>query len=221
MGNSKEVENYLQDNFQNLQLCMPLFYNWTTGIRFEIGCPDMDFEDKQYYKFAFIRSKMIFDEIFFDDTNIYIVINEHKDIGVSVGETEGINIYKKYLNDKGRYKEVEIQEIPYCYQEDGDEVYLKTFRYYLSCEISDFNYNLLLKTIVNQMRFGVFGYNQYNEIFFINIDKNIIYHLYSDEGLDIIAKEKGSLNNIYEKYNRWILDFDREKVSETFNSGQK
>ena len=54
------------------------------------------------------------------------------------------------------------------------------------------------------------------EVYFINIDKKLIFHMYDDRGLDLIAADKESLKSIYEKYNDWILDNDRKKIQKQF-----
>lgn len=54
------------------------------------------------------------------------------------------------------------------------------------------------------------------EIYFINIDKKLIFHMYDDRGLDLISADKESLRSFYEKYNDWILDNDREKIQKQF-----
>ena len=53
------------------------------------------------------------------------------------------------------------------------------------------------------------------QIFIINIDKRLIFNMYDDRGLDIIAKDKETLRPLYRKFNDWILDCDREKINRT------
>ncbi|MFD1206338.1 DUF3885 domain-containing protein [Sporosarcina contaminans] len=46
--------------------------------------------------------------------------------------------------------------------------------------------------------------------------KKMIYHLYDDRGCDIIAVNIEDLRELYEKYNDWILDYDRERIDLLF-----
>lgn len=216
MRNIELLNRYLSENFNNLLLKMPLFYNSKIGIRYEIGNIDKSISEKQYKEFSYLRSKMIFDEIFSYESNIFLVINENRNIEYPILNAQAINIYKNHLKNKDKYKEVEISEMSYCYQEEGDELLLKTFRHCLSCKITDMNAKQLIKTIVNHIGVSAFEYNEYNEVYFINKDKNIIYHIYNNEGLDVIAKEKKTLKSIYDNYNNWILDYDKERISKIF-----
>lgn len=54
------------------------------------------------------------------------------------------------------------------------------------------------------------------EVYFINIDKKLIFHMYDDRGLDIISADKEILQPIYKKHNEWILDYDREQIDKQF-----
>lgn len=65
------------------------------------------------------------------------------------------------------------------------------------------------------------GYGQTPEIYFINKIKNNIFNLVDDRGLDIIAKDKESLVDIYSKFNSWILEYDREKIDLIFKTYNK
>ena len=55
------------------------------------------------------------------------------------------------------------------------------------------------------------------EIYFINATKNLVFHMYDDRGLDIIASEAKTLKPIYTKFNDWILKANREKIDETMS----
>ncbi len=44
----------------------------------------------------------------------------------------------------------------------------------------------------------------------------MIYNIYDDRGLDIIAKEKTILTELYTEFNHWILDYDRDKINKIF-----
>src|SRR5699024_3600191 len=44
----------------------------------------------------------------------------------------------------------------------------------------------------------------------------MLYHLYDDRGLDLVAKDKNKLYPLYETFNDWILDYDREAIGRIF-----
>lgn len=47
-------------------------------------------------------------------------------------------------------------------------------------------------------------------VFLLYVKEHILYHLYDDRGLDVVAKDKETLRPIYEKYKDWILEYDCE-----------
>nr|WP_308291994.1 DUF3885 domain-containing protein [Priestia aryabhattai] len=54
------------------------------------------------------------------------------------------------------------------------------------------------------------------DIYFINLSKKMIFHLYDDRGCDILASNKESIRFLYEEYNNWILDYNREEIDLLF-----
>jgi hypothetical protein len=56
-----------------------------------------------------------------------------------------------------------------------------------------------------------------DEVFFINTENQVIFYLYDDRGLDIVAKEKRVLSDLYHRYNDWILVYDRREIDQVFS----
>lgn len=54
------------------------------------------------------------------------------------------------------------------------------------------------------------------EVFFVNRDRKLIFHMYDDRGLDIIASNIEQLRPLYNQYNNWLLDYNREKMDHLF-----
>ncbi|CAH8768799.1 hypothetical protein PDENDC454_25074 [Paenibacillus dendritiformis C454] len=44
----------------------------------------------------------------------------------------------------------------------------------------------------------------------------MIYHLYDDRGCDVICAALDPLRPLYEEFNDWILEYDREKIEGLF-----
>ena len=215
MRNIESLNKYLKDNFPDLQLCKPLFYNSKIGLRFEIGCPDIDYLDKRYLEFVYIRAIMLFEELFYPDTDIYLIVNTHRSIEDMEDENNMKDIIEMYLKDKDKHDKIDLIKLPYCYQEEDEEVLSITFRYCLSCKLGDIDYKEILKAIGNQ-DMGIEPLIT-DEVFFINKNNHIVYHLYDDRGLDIVANRKITLKKIYKKYNKWLLDYDGKIIDKTFN----
>ncbi|WLR42180.1 DUF3885 domain-containing protein [Bacillus carboniphilus] len=117
--------------------------------------------------------------------------------------------------------------IPSVFQHDkvGYEDYW-TNRFVLRCLKGDFRYARLLEAIC----YKDFGFNHRilksvpkhscssYDVYFINLSKKRIFHLYDDRGCDIIATNTGAIRPIYVKFYRWIHEYDREKIDNLFLS---
>ena len=55
-----------------------------------------------------------------------------------------------------------------------------------------------------------------SNVFFLNTKAEILYHLYDDRGLDVVATDKMTLQPIYQNYHTWLLDYDREAMKKVF-----
>jgi hypothetical protein len=53
-------------------------------------------------------------------------------------------------------------------------------------------------------------------IYLFDTNRHIIFHLYDDRGLDVAAIDRETLLLLYQKYNSWILDYDRPKIEKLF-----
>ena len=55
-----------------------------------------------------------------------------------------------------------------------------------------------------------------SRVYFINPASNVILHMYDDRGLDVIARNKRTLNALYHAFNGWLLDYDRARMEQAF-----
>jgi Domain of unknown function (DUF3885) len=53
-------------------------------------------------------------------------------------------------------------------------------------------------------------------LYLFALDRQILFHPYDDRGMDIIGI-KSSLEQIYNKFNDWLLDYDRKIMDKYFN----
>ncbi|WP_370684765.1 DUF3885 domain-containing protein [Marinilactibacillus psychrotolerans] len=50
----------------------------------------------------------------------------------------------------------------------------------------------------------------------MNANKDTIFHIYDDRGCDLLATSRDGIQKMYEEYNDWILDYDREGIDNIF-----
>lgn len=104
--------------------------------------------------------------------------------------------------------------LPYIFTEDDDEGTYKTHRFTLLCKPKELKYKPLLKAICNQ-DLGIRP-SLCHRVYFIDLNKNTIFHVYDDRGCDVLATSPDSIRDLYETYNDWILDYDKGEIDKVF-----
>lgn len=59
------------------------------------------------------------------------------------------------------------------------------------------------------------------EVYFIDMDRKIMFHPYDDRGADLVSLDKETIRPAYDKFHDWILDYDRETIIEKFGKPNK
>ena len=194
-----EVTTFLKENFPNLKLEPPLFYNWPIGIRYEIGMPNRT-DLTSYLQGCYKRAITLFDEINEIDDQIVMVIDV---FNKKVGSRNILPYLKDKKNKRVRLEHVLMEE-------------LVVHRFSFVGTKNEIYYKQLVKKICDKDFYSFMRKKDYI-VYFINLDKKTIYYLYDDRGCDIIASDRNNLRHLYEKYNEWILDYDREEIDKIFH----
>jgi Domain of unknown function (DUF3885) len=212
-----KLNEYMNRTFPKLELKQPLFYNWDIGIRFELGVnynPNDIYPNCTYLNDVYNRTISLFKVLHSPKDDIYIVVDVN-DFGNGATFKKKLNIFSKYIKKKSMLYKLQHITIPYIYPEDDEEGNYKTQRFIVKCKTYDINYIQMLKAICNQ-DMGINPRIFYN-VYYININNNTIFHVYDDRGCDLIATSPKSIENVYQDYSRWILDYDRTKIEKTLN----
>nr|WP_225229588.1 DUF3885 domain-containing protein [Sporosarcina quadrami] len=132
-----------------------------------------------------------------------------------------LNVYRKYVKQKELLYTLQHGMIPDAFDE---EEHMSMHRFSLRCQKRDIRYQALLRAIchedyIHPSRILKNDQQSGYEIYFLNLTKGLIYHLYDDCGCDILASDKESIRFLYEVYNEWILDYDRKKIIGSFDFG--
>lgn len=219
-----DIDLFMKEHFNSLTLRPPLFYLWKYGIRFEIAMPWMEHEDKSNLQQIKERSTGIFNKVFNEMDKMLLITDIHCEKNDTFLQKRPTKVYQKYIKNKEIVKKLQHRVLPSVFLEDDDgEDYIDmvTHRFVLSCKKNDIRYNQLL-TAISYEDFPhpsriLKGFRRNDmDIYFINVSKKMIYHLYDDRGCDVIASNKEDLRPLYEDCNHWILDYDREQIDELF-----
>lgn len=208
-----ELDKYMKLNFPKLKICKPLFYNWEVALRFEMGLEeDLDENYKcgnTYFNQINKKASDIYNHIFSNDDEIYLIYQTY------LWRKRRIKKNNYILNQINRvdYNKLSINKIDTQYQNDGYT--LARVDFLLKKE--DVNHSKIFDWLA-KLDFSGKVYQNKDEVYFINKSKNIIFNLYDDRGLDVIAKDKSDLSGLYKDFNSYILDYDREKIDNIFTN---
>ena len=218
------LSQFLEEHFDNITLKPPLFYLWKYGIRFEIAIPWLEHYEKRNLQQIKERSTGIFNMFFADKDEIMLITDIHCEKNDDFLQKRPTKVYQKYVKSKEVAIKLQHRMLPNVFMEDedGDDyAEMVTHRFVLTCLKNDIRYNQLLSAISyedfphpTQILKG-FPRNGI-DIYFVNVTKKMIFHLYDDQGCDVIASNKEDLRPLYEEYNEWILDYDREQIDQLF-----
>ncbi len=206
-----QLNNFIQKNYPQLELKPPVFYSWPTGIRFELGIPGT-FSDALYAQKCYKRAIALFEAVHSPADDIFIVMDVN-DFYNGKNLKRQLKNFPPYVK-KSLLFTLQHQELPYIFHEDNEEGIFKTHRFILQCKTSDIKYAPLLKAICNQ-DLGLKP-RLCHRVYFININRKTIFHVYDDRGCDLLAASSDSIRDIYQKYNDWILDYDRPAIDKVF-----
>lgn len=215
------LSQVMKEQFNNLTLRPPLFYLWKYGIRFEISMPWEEHEDKRNLQQIKERTNGIFNKVFNNEDEMLLITDIHCKRNDNFLQKRPTKVYQKYIRDKELRQKLQHKMLPNVFLEDDDEE-MVTHRFVLPCKKSDIRYKPLLTAISykdfphpSQILKG-FPKNGI-DIYFANVTRKMIYHLYDDRGCDVIASNKEDLRSLYEELNDWILDYDREQIDQLFD----
>jgi hypothetical protein len=211
--------SFLDTNFEGLTLEPPLFYSWKNSIRFEISHPTIPHYSKENLKQTFQRSISLFKKVFEEKDEILFVTDVVTTSNNHFLQKKPLNVYKKYLKDKDKLYKLQHQLLVRFFEDEEDQMVIH--RFVLQCNIDVIRYVPLLKAICYEdfaHPSTILKNNQESgyEIYFVNLTKKVIFHLYDDRGCDILAADKEGIRYLYEEFNDWILDYDRKEIDLLF-----
>ena len=57
-------------------------------------------------------------------------------------------------------------------------------------------------------------------IYLVDLDRQIIAHVYDDRGMDVVALQSDALRPLYHQFQDWLLDYDRGRMDAVFAAGK-
>ncbi|WP_018885520.1 DUF3885 domain-containing protein [Paenibacillus massiliensis] len=214
MERDSYIDSFLKEHFDGNDLKKPLFYNSRIAIRFEMGANVEEPEARAAQVKQ--RAVALYNALNQPEDDVLVVLFMDKWMDEPVdaleqGVTEAFNTYidQNHIGPLGK------KEQEYRYKEPDDSDDVMTIRYAVRVKSRYVKIADLMEAIAKQT-LGVEPTVD-GDIYVLNTTNRTIFHLYDDRGLDIVAADREMLRTIYEQYNGWILDYDRDRIDATFN----
>jgi len=208
----QECIDFLKTHFEGFKIQQPLFYNWKIGLRFDLQVGETNTDE--YFIECVKRASTLFEAAFSPADKVYLILLDFK---YKRRRIRFSNYCFKQIKDLNK-NEVTYSEIKRLY--DSEDRFDIRNQAIVTSSVDRINYKNILTAISHvdfPPRKPSYGFLSSKQVYFININKKLIFNMYDDRGLDIIASDKASLLPIYHMYNNWILDYDRENIDQKMN----
>ncbi|MEK4048585.1 DUF3885 domain-containing protein [Bacillus sp. FSL K6-2839] len=211
---SDQTNSFLKSHFPDLVLTPSLFYQWPFGLRFEVADWSLG-EESVVLEKAGDRALKIVRYAFDPEDDILFVTDVYTQHEHELTKQK-LLVYQKYVRQQVRNR-LRHELLTYVRPELDEPLTLERFT--LTCQLQDIRLRPLLQAICqedfyapNQIMKGKLD----NEIYLINLSKQMIFHLYDDRGCDLIASDSERLRPVYEGLQHWLLDYDRAQMDRLF-----
>ncbi len=190
----------------NERLQLPIFYNSPIGLRFEIGDPDISTSNPTYFRAAYLRASYIYHQIDTFDTLLWVLYRSDD----TESDTQTLCHRFCEIAHLPMPAEIYTQDTT---TDDGEPL-TRIFLFWDMKKTSP-NIDKLLQAII-QTDFRGFP-ELSSAVFFLNTTDHILYHLYDDRGLDVMAEKKETLYPLYQQCQNWLLAYDRKRMQNIFS----
>ncbi|MEJ5964321.1 DUF3885 domain-containing protein [Pedobacter immunditicola] len=211
----QETYEFLNVYFWGLKLRANLFFNAAYGLRFNLQQGETGTDE--YFEEVVYRATQLFEETFdqHDTVTFYLIDYKWKKRKIRFSnycfkQIRGlVKEDVSYSKVKGLYEPLDKLDIRNIAQ-------VKVTRNLI-------NHQNILTAIANkdfsrEPGLDKCGFLGSKEVFFINHDKQLIFHMYDDRGLDVVSSHIETLRPPYTKYNSWILESNKNQIDDQFRN---
>ena len=202
--------NFLNQYFKGLEIIAPLFYNWNSGLRFDLQkefTNPVDTDNTKYFNEVYYRARKLFEFCFNENDNIYLTLFSYKWKKRRIKKSN--YIYKLIKSSCKTEKAFSIISNRYEPNE-------KWNRLIINEKLKNLDHENLIVGLCNTDFPSMFPCIR-EEVYIMNIDKKLIFHIYDVRGLDIIASDNKILSELYDHFSDWILEYDRDEIKQRLN----
>jgi hypothetical protein len=203
-----DLAQYLGDTFPGLVLNPPLFYRWPIGIRFDLGGRATAAEEADH---VVERATALFEAAFGAADPCIVVAQDWPESNRHPWLESVPSLFAPSQRDELGLKTPEGQQT--LLDEEEPEVGPYTLTW-VEQRARAFDYGTTFEAIANADHARSPATS--SRVYLINPETNVVFYMYDDRGLDLLAAKKSVLLRFYEDFNAWILDYDRAQIDRTF-----
>ncbi|SLN56872.1 DUF3885 domain-containing protein [Ruegeria meonggei] len=209
----KNVIAKIQEQFGVEELPHGLFHSFDQALRFELGGEKLG-TDRPMRRFtqAHDRSNAVSKAFIDNSPEVFVLLSS----------------YEMEQPDKKRLKPLklcgikrsEFQYLSKTRQQDDDHIAefgSDIFRHWDMAKLKD------KETISEILWLGIASemgikptFHGSMTAYFVDPENGLVLHLYDDRGMDVVATQKAPLNNLFARYNDWLLDYDLTRMTDMF-----
>jgi hypothetical protein len=205
---------YLDEHFPRLVLEPTLFHCWPTSLRFELGDPEHKEPHKRdpaYFDPLHRRARALYEAAFAATDSCILSSVEYRCSKLGRRACHFATVF-----DEARERNLGIgRPSGRAWVPSGNpECKVR----YVWAEVSPrrIDYDYLLRRFA-RTDFPLAGGGFAGTVYFINLTRNLIFHMYDDRGLDLSATKRETLKPLYDSHNSWLLDWNRERMEQMFS----
>lgn len=190
----------------NERLQLPVFYESPVALRFEIGDPTLSTASPVYFRSAYLRASYIYHQTAPFDTLLWVLYRDDDT------QTDIQTLCQQFCDiaHLPLPAEVYTQET----MDTDDEPFTRVFLLW-DIKTTSPNMDKLLQAIIHA---DFRGFHELSSaVFFLNTTEHILYYLYDDRGLDVVAETKESILPLYQQFQNWLLDYDKKRMQAIFS----
>jgi hypothetical protein len=201
----EEFNSYYKSKYPNSEIEQGI-YAIEQHIRFELA-DDFKNGTKKRVKNSVNKALILFNDAFENQNEeIWILIYDYN-------ESENY-IYSQFLENRLEYFESQIENL------NADENGIAyTEKEKLKIAIGKFKVNeIKILEILNGIANNEMGFEPKvdQDVFFINQNTDIGFHMYDDRGCYIWSDKAEKIKQIYQKRNNWIVEYHRKEIDKYF-----
>lgn len=204
-----DLPQYLDENFPRLFLHGPLFYRWRLGLRFDLGGRATAPEEIDV---VVDRATSLYESLFATEDTAIVVAQDwpgDESPPTSFHHLLPLFVFAERENVGLQTPDGQVKV------DDPEELEAPTHSLtWVVQPAGTFRYDLVFAGLANADHGRSPAIS--SRVYLIKPVANVIFHMYDDRGLDVIAREKDAIRSLYSGFNRWLLDYDRARMDQVF-----